>query len=277
MNKMTLMQVWGMARYEFRMHWRRRGLKILAMSVLGVVGISILISGDSFQQLKAPEFDSAVARQIITSSLILISFSPIGISMVFVLPIVAAETIPLDRQYGVRDLLDALPLSPNAYLTGKLLGLWLAILSGMGLVMLLLGALWWLKAGVYNFGEYAEAWLVGIGSLVVLNGSLGVLLPATQPSRRMAIIVTMIGMFILGGLFGGVISNLDTKGLFSIVRTPILNYYLFSKAMLGGAPPSLLLTPTFETVLLTIGAGLAQIVVIFALIRLWMNWQYEQN
>src|SRR5262245_9115916 len=115
MGSRQIAQVLGITQYEFRMHWRRRGLMILMWSILVIVGISILVAGDSVTQLSLPGGDPAVARQVKTAALILTVFSPISVGLVFVLPLVAAETIPLDRQYGVRELLDTLPLSPNAY------------------------------------------------------------------------------------------------------------------------------------------------------------------
>jgi ABC-type transport system involved in multi-copper enzyme maturation permease subunit len=271
-NKIQAAQILGMTRYEFRMHWRRRGLLILMWGILVVVGISLLVSGDSFSQLSSLGADPALVREVMTAALILTVFSPIGVGLVFLLPLVEAETIPLDRQYGVRELLDTLPLSPNSYFIGKLLGMWAAVLSAMGLIMVVIGVIWWFKAGAFNVGDYIEVWLFGIGAIVVLNGSLGVLIPAAQASRRRAIIVTIVGMAVLAWLFGGGADNTDLQGMLNIIRWPILNYYLFSKTQVLNAVPSTVAVPSFETVLLTIGVGLIQLVLLFALVRLWTAW-----
>jgi ABC-type transport system involved in multi-copper enzyme maturation permease subunit len=277
MRKLQAAQLAGMIRYEFRMHWRRRGLIILMWGILVVIGISLLIAGDNFQQLSTSPNDPVLIRKVVTAALILTAFPPIGMGVAFFLPLVAAETIPLDRQYGVRELLDTLPISSNMYLTGKLLGLWTAVLSAMGLVMIVIGAFWWVKAGPINVGDYVVVWIGGIGSIVVLNGGLGVLMPASQPSRRRAIIVTLIGLAILAWLFGGATDSTDLRFLASPVRWTILNYYMFNSTEPLYAVSPTVNAPTPQIVLEAILVGLVEIAALFGTVNLWTNWRESRQ
>ena len=64
----------------------------------------------------------------------------------------------------------------------------------MGLLMVVIALVWWLQVGAFNLGWYAQVWVVGIASVVILNGSLGVLIPAAASNRRQAIVIAIIGM-----------------------------------------------------------------------------------
>jgi len=277
MNQLSILQVLGMTRYEFRMHWRRRGVTILSLAILFVVVISLLIAGDSVSQMSALEADPDIKRQVITAALILTIWAPIGVGIAFFLPIIASDTIPLDKQYGVRELLDTLPLSPNAYFIGKLLGLWVAVLGAMGIVMLLVGALWWLRVGAFNLGIYFEVWLVGVASIVVLNGSLGVLLPAALPTRRQGILTTVMGLVILTTIFREAVNKIDLRGMANPLRGPIINYYLFHLAEPLHVATPISGVPMFQTVLLTILVGLVEVAILFVLMRLWTSWRDAQQ
>jgi len=46
------------------------------------------------------------------------------ILIVLLLPLMVAEIIPLDRQYRVREVIDATPISESLYVAGKLLSVW---------------------------------------------------------------------------------------------------------------------------------------------------------
>ena len=70
-----------------------------------------------------------------------------------------AETIPLDRQFKVRELIDALPISRAMYLGGKVLGVW----AGLALIVLVGGAVNLITArlmiGLYDVRVVALLWL----------------------------------------------------------------------------------------------------------------------
>ena len=117
MRQVELLQLIGMMRYEFWMHWRRRGLLILMWGMLIVVVISLLVAGNGLTQLSSQQTDPTWARELVTSALIMTIWSPIGLGLAFVLPLIAADPA-WDRQYGVRELLDTLPISSRLYLLG---------------------------------------------------------------------------------------------------------------------------------------------------------------
>src|SRR5262245_10313066 len=135
MNTMRLIQLYGLTVYEFRMHWRRRALLIISLALLLMLVVSMLILGDSMRQ--ANGIDPELFRRVATATVLFSTWAPFGSSLAVVLPIMVADTIPLDRQYGVGELLDSFPLPYWVYLTGKLLGVWAAVLAGLGAIMVL--------------------------------------------------------------------------------------------------------------------------------------------
>lgn len=271
-------QLIGILKYEFRMHWRRRALLILTWGILFVAIISVLIAGDNLRQLSSLEAAADLKHDAVVSALILTIFSPIGISLAVILPILVADAIPLDRQYGVRDLLDTMPLPLGIYLAGKLLGMWTAVLNAIGLVMILVGAIWWLVAGAFNLAPYLEVFLVAITSITVLNGSLGVLIPAGLSTRRQAIIFTLGGLLFLFWLFGGLApSGADFTDMFGLMRLPIINHYLLSHAVHFDMISPAIKIPTFQTVLITIMIGIGQLIVVFTLVQWGLAWHNERQ
>ena len=115
-------QVWAVAWFEFKMHWRRRALLVVTLSVAALIGMILVIvsSNDTRQQLSSGTtqelLDIVPFFWIALYFCLLVLYGPI-----------MADVVPLDRHYGVRELLDSLPLSRAAYLLGKLLGMALAL------------------------------------------------------------------------------------------------------------------------------------------------------
>ena len=103
-----------------------------------------------------------------------------------------ADMIPKDRQTGVRELLDALPISRGIYLAGKLIGAWLALLSSLVIVGLVAPTFWFLRVGPFDLGPYLEMWLFGGVSLVIINTGISILLSVGQPTRRRAILLMVL-------------------------------------------------------------------------------------
>ncbi|MFN8374724.1 MAG: hypothetical protein U0694_17815 [Anaerolineae bacterium] len=235
----TIYQLLGIACYEFKMHWRRRALLVITIAIVGIIFCEMLIfGGDITSFVPAFRADPALltAEQNMrfhTLNVVFITWGAVGAIVSFILPIVVADSIPLDKQHNVYELFRTLPLASSVYVAGKVLGVWLASLSSMGLSLLLLGVLWRLQVGAYDLFAYLDMWLFGAALVGLLNSALAVLLASTQPSRRRALLL-MGGLFLLPSLLIPA-STYDTSlwGYMNPIRGAVLNFYLnaFSRAL----------------------------------------------
>ncbi len=127
---------------------------------------------------------------------LLVAFSTTSVLMIVLavaIPIIMAERIPYDREYGVGELLDSLPLGRGTYLTGKLLGTWTGLLLGLASVMLLGGLLNRLLFGPYLVGGYLLSF-IRLLPLALFAAGVSVMLGAGQPNRRRAVLVGLLVM-----------------------------------------------------------------------------------
>src|SRR5262245_1646851 len=145
-----LLQVLAIIRAEIKLHWRRRALIVLtlASAVLPVGGA--LLFRSQFSTLTAGQVDPSLvaALQPVTVGLVYLTWAPVYLVLSLMLPPVLADSIPRDRQEGVSELLDGLPLSPAIYLLGKILGAWLTTLMALAVVGVAAGAVWVVAVGV---------------------------------------------------------------------------------------------------------------------------------
>jgi hypothetical protein len=173
-----------------------------------------------------------------------------------VLPIAAADAIPRDRQLGVDELLETLPLSKAVYLSGKLLSLWVSVLAGLAAALLVIGLFWWFAIGPFDLGLYLEMGVLGAGTLAVLQSGLALLLSAGQPAQRRAVLVGLIVS--LTGL-SALIPSLQLVDPFwrnfSLSRPALFVYYVWGR--MGAAMPSGYTSTTFADVWATLALGLA--------------------
>lgn len=227
-----LYQLWGMVRYEFKMHWRRRALKVVILALAVLIGVMVLLQNTD--EIKETVIDPAVENGTLTRpelntyfaifSSWFVSAATIG----FILPVALADTIPLDKQMHTHELLDSLPLPRSIYLAGKVLGSWAAILPGIVGIMVVSSVAWWLLIGNYYVHRYIAMWLLGVGVFVILNTGLGILLPATQPSRRRALLLMIFVIFILPNFFGLNFTPGDKADWWdysNTMRLPLFFYY----------------------------------------------------
>jgi ABC-type transport system involved in multi-copper enzyme maturation permease subunit len=271
MMKQEFAQVLGMTIYEFKMHWRRRALLIIVLAIAFTTMVSILLVGENLPDvlnLPGVNANGITSQQVLNFAVVFSTWAPIGVTLAFVLPIAVADTIPLDRQRGVSELLNSLPLSPATYLTGKLLGMWTACVIGVSAAIAVIGAVWWLRVGVFDLTPYLTMWLLGVVAQIVLCGSVGVLVAAGQPTRRRAIVVAVVLLacaFSFGSFEAG-----SWITYLSPMRAPILAYFLSNPSM-----GSLGLANQFgfelQHVLLTIAVGFGEIVLMWLVIWFWMR------
>lgn len=198
----------AIVRYELLMAWRRRSLPILwVLLLVGVLGFSLLVKSVNQQ---TPAVEQSVARNVgddgpewargldvveTTNTISLINvliagmiFYTIGVTLMM------GETIPLDRQFKVRELLDTLPLNRATYLGGKLLGAWAGLLAGTVVVGVICALAIRLIFGTYDLRVFVALWVAMLVPESLLAAALSVLASSQAGSRRVAV---MIGLLLI--------------------------------------------------------------------------------
>ena len=210
-------KIGAMVRYEVLMAWRRRSLPILwVLLLVGVIFFALLMQSvnqetpvyDDVAQIvtgaDAQSVDPAIASHTITLGNLLIAgmiFYTVGVVLLM------AEVIPLDRQFKVRELLDALPLSRATYLVGKLLSAWAGLLIGMVLVGVIAAPLVWLILGAYDPRVFVALWIALLLPQSFTASALTLLAASFVGSRRAAVMVGLVTMpFVLALAFPSVVS-----------------------------------------------------------------------
>lgn len=250
-----LTQLGAIARYEFRIHWRRRGLKVMMFSYLAMQGLFFLVAaeGNFF------EFPAAEMWGTNTDAIIFSTWPLAGAFLLVMFPFVVAEAVPRDRQFGVRELLDSLPLPRPVYLAGKVLGAWIGVASAALTVMALAGIVLRFILGPYAIGLFLTIILVGANLLILLNSGLAVLAAAGQPNVVRALLVGLACAIILPLImlqFG----SASPLQLLNPLRLPILYYYIGGSGLPDIVWFGQALDPT-AAYALSVAAGLLELVV----------------
>jgi hypothetical protein len=189
-NSMTmiLFQLRGMMYYEFLRHWRRRGLPMTMVLWLFAILLSVrLFNNSSLTAVGTITHQEALLAYLSRTIAILTTIG--GISTIFcvlTMGVMAAEIIPIDKQLGVMEWQEALPLETAVYLTGKLLGLWVVVLMGLvGVTAVSTPIVWWL-VGDYDISIYLRLWLLILTPITLVVSGITSLLGAGFSSRRWA-------------------------------------------------------------------------------------------
>ena len=283
-HRSSLTQLGAMLRYEFLLQWRRPTLLALVGGLIAVPILGAFLSRGQFSG-----YDAAIAaggllleqvRAQITASMLTAVWLGVSMTLLLLLPIVTADAIPRDRQIGVRELLDSLPITPEIYLAGKLLSLWVSLLAGLGLAALAAGITWRWIVGPFNLGIYAEMWLLGAVPLALINSALSVLLAAGQPTNRRAIFVGVgFAIFCLLALLAGFLTHGTLLYHLNPARPAIELYYFVawpgaeagaSKDLLGIIQAMRTITSR-QDVLLSIAAGVAEAGLVWLAVLQWMR------
>lgn len=251
-----LAQLLGIALYEIRIHWRSRTLLVIFLALAVLMVVSMLI----YQTNTVPvvlDTSNAVAALI---------SAPLLVTLAMLLPIAIADTIPRDSAYGVRELLETLPVPPAVYLAGKVVGLWLSALIGLVVLMVAVGAAYYGLLGAFNIGQYLEMWLSAALLLVIINGALGVLLPVGQTTRRRAVII-MIALFMLPIAAVGQAFEPDSILYYlNPVRPAVIFHYVGQMGQEAGK-----MVPAFQSreVLRAFIVGLIELAVVWIVVAWW--------
>ncbi len=270
-------QLRGMIWYEFRMHGRRRTLAVLLLAFMAITIISVLILSSSLNQMGVTADETF--RPYISAYAVLAAWMPLSVGLALVLPVMVADTIPLDRQYGVRDLLDSLPVPRTVYLAGKLFGLWAALLASLTAALTITAVIWVISVGAFDARPYVEMAVIGAVSLALMNGGLGLLAAVGQPSRRRAIVLLVILLAVVLLALPTFMDNWDLRQTYGSqvmnpVRMPILNRYFFGIQVEAGLSlENSTLNPSPELLRDTVLAGFGQVALVWLLAWGWLRWR----
>lgn len=273
--KIKLVQLVGMIRYETKMQWRRRGLPMfMVVFGLGLLLMALGLRGctaEEAAQLEASEVEvpSDVIQLEATLS-ITFGWSVALTLLTLAIPPIVAETIPKDRQVGVRELIDSLPLSPGIYVTGKLLAVWVSMLVGLVGVAVLYGLGGWLIQGPYDLGVYLVFWTVGIVPLALFTSGMSTLLPAGQHTRRRA---TLVGMAFAAYCVAMMLTTSGTvKDVVSLARPSVFldlqSRYVVPYRILSDLD---IISYPAAQIPLTIGFAALQVALVWLLVWFWMR------
>ncbi len=275
-----LAQLPGIIWYEFLLHWRRRALVIVFLSALAIPIVGGLTARRDMNEINGSwvqtgQYSTEDAERVMTTSLTLLLWSPMYLVFLLVLPIAAADSIPRDRQLGVYELLNSLPLTLPIYLIGKLLGLWLSLLVGTIGGLVVVGTFWWFVIGPFNLPALLELGVVAALPLAFIQSGIALLSAAGQTTGRRAILVgVIVGMIGLSVLLPGLQSTDPFWRNFNPSRPVLFIYYIWVRA---NAPvPGNYPAPDLTDVWATLGWGAVQLALIGLLIWAWLKWRQER-
>jgi len=246
------------ARFEFIMHWRRRGMRVLAITMLVITSAGILIVQSApqtmFGNLLAMN-DSAFSINMVMSFM---TFPTLFCLIAFVFPVIASESIPIDRQLKTVELVSSLPVTYAEYLAGKVLGFVLSGLVALISGVVITGIAWWVAFGNYDIPSYIELWLI-CGVILLINGGLAILIGGTQPNRIRAASLIICALILSALLLRGGTAG----GAFDFARVSILMFYINHPT---GEAFARMLAPEVSVAL---AVGAAELIAVFGILSVW--------
>jgi ABC-type transport system involved in multi-copper enzyme maturation permease subunit len=279
---MNINHILAVVRYEFMIHWRQRATLVITISLvvlplLFALFIRSELTGGAgfFADVNVP--DSVEYSRTVTGTVQWFAWAAINLILTIMAPLITSAIIPKDRQLKVREIFDALPVTPSSYLAGKLLAAWAVLFTALLSAMAVVIAGYRLILGTVDLPTVLPLWLIGGGSLILLNTGLVVLLAAGLSSRRAAysfaavfILVTLV-FYIRGSIDLTNIGVFDWWAFWTPDRIPISQYFLFDS--IGNFMVGLPGVPTVDpgVVWKTILAGLAELALGWAAARRLVN------
>lgn len=210
-------KIGAIARYEILMAWRRRSLPILwFLLFVGVVGFSLLwmnatngfgmsLSEILARQAGLPEY------MVNTIPMISILF---GGTLIFSvgISVMLTEVMPLDRQFKVYELLNALPVTRSIYLGGKVLGAWGGLIIGWALVGVVSAACLYLIFGAYDLRVVALLWVIALLPITLTSAAISVLVGSLVSSRRLALLFGLAALPVVIILIASAMTSIFSVG-----------------------------------------------------------------
>lgn len=229
-------QLGAIIRYEMLMHWRRRSLPAIGIFFLvtlvgfTLLGFNVDVNASQVQRITPIEGGVEVQQvdpqtgeletvrytgddaaifptwvhniDLISAQNTLRLLFLIGMAVqalfVAIMPMLA-DTIPMDRQLKVRELLETMPLTRDVYLGGKILGVWVGLAVGLGLVAAAFAVYSRVQFGTFNLWLYARLWLVLVLPGALIASGYTVVVNTLSPSRRVAV---LLGVALIPLAFG---------------------------------------------------------------------------
>lgn len=272
----TINQLLGMMYYEFVRHWRRRALPMTM-----ALWLFVLFLGLYTFQATSPEIaglpDDQEAYLISLSHTVAALTTIGGISTIFcvlTMGVMAAEIVPIDKQLGVMEWQEALPVKTAVYLTGKLLGIWLMALIGLlGVTAVSIPMVQWL-VGSYDISAYLKLWLLILIPMTLIVSGITSLLGATFSSRRWAMFLGItLSIICYAYVLPSFINFLST--LYSdLILTDCVNQPQICQLFQANAPS----LPSFGYPVGRIALiGLVALVVSWLVAWGWQQWQQQRR
>lgn len=269
MLQIRLAQLRGMAVYECRQLWRGKLMIALIAGFVLTIGTDVLLTGRNMRCDPGGAVDLATCQQAVMMTVTAMTLY-MALPVAVLLPIMVAEVIPMDSQRGVRSWLDAMPLPASTYLLGKLLGTWLALTVAGLVAMLITGAILWLATGTLSLVPYIGIWLFGIIAVCLLNGGLGVLLPAGFATRRNAILWNTVWIIVLAGFLQGD----DYRFYLNPLRLPVINYHIAAYVPFYEDTMGL---GELASLLKSFAGGLLELAIVYFTAWVWLRWQSSRT
>jgi ABC-type transport system involved in multi-copper enzyme maturation permease subunit len=271
---MRISQLGGMMRYEVLLQRRQRMLIVVMLSAAALPIIMYVLFGQSnaaeIQRtwIASGGISTEAALQVTTRYATVYAAMALYMITLLILPVVSADVIAKDRQHGVREVLDSLPLTTGTYLAGKVLSWIAAVMIGLVVALLITGAALWLLIGPYHVTTFATAWLAIGWGIGVVNSVISMLLAAGQPTRRRAIGVAVI--FAALCLFANVALLVDT-GLWANLLNPGRSALTLHFLLLAVTETPLLPVDSAKTASWSLIGGVIEVAVVWGAVWLWMR------
>ncbi len=271
---MKVAQLTAMIRYELLLQRRQRLLVGVILSTIALPLLVYVLFGQSnVEEIQRTWITSGgiatdTALQVTTRYAVTYSAMTLYMITLLILPVVSADVIAKDKQHGVRELLDGLPLTTGTYLSGKVLSWWVSVVIGLLIALIVVGAGLWILIGPYHLDQFALAWIAIGWGIGLVNSTLSLLLAAGQPTRRRAIIVGVVFAAIC--LFAN-ISLLVEPGVLWHVLSPgrqAISLHFFLEAWRDQM--SLPVATAQEVVWALIG-GVIEVAALWAIVWAWMR------
>jgi ABC-type transport system involved in multi-copper enzyme maturation permease subunit len=274
---LALRQFAAMAYYETLMQWRRRPVVVLTLALLFTGVVLYLVGRESLMALQAGAVTGGAADDhVLMYSYLMLVWPPIAAVLIFILPMLMADVIPLDQSLKTGELLRSLPLSNLTYILGKLTGAWASVIIGV-LVAVLIQTLLWAFGSQRLMPQFIFSMVfLGIVPLVILCGGLGILIGATQPTRRRAFGVVLLFVCI-AALAGGFQTELSNPVTYlSPLRMPFFSYFMSVQAVGLSSEINMLSVP-FELPHLALSALVGAVELVIAAGLLLFNFRYQET
>jgi len=186
----AITQILGIARYEFVMRWRTRGMKVFILAPIVMFVLAMMTMRNGMSGLLPFEMadPSMTLEQLLLARgevLVFVASALFVVPAIYMFPILAADAVPVDEQIGVKEILTALPISDTVYLIGKALGVTFAGLSAQLATLGIIGIIYRFWNGAYNPLPYIDL-VIGISTALTLLTSFAVFVGASQKSARRA-------------------------------------------------------------------------------------------